>query len=425
VSDGEPSAIVRWRAESRSSAVIVGSAIVAGLIGFVLTFVVARTIGAAASAGFTAVWAGTYLSVGALAGIQQEVSRASRPLRALGAPASPLFRLATMTAGVVLLVTAAVAAIWVLPAFGTAGWRLIVPLAIGPAGFIFVAFIGGSLYGIHAWGQIALLVLTDATLRLIAVLAVLHFTHDIAALAWAIAVPFGLTPLLLSPWIARRLRPGIVFDASNRVLVANASRSVAGSLATAVMVSGFTLLLVATSSSTPARTVGAVAFAVTVVRAPIVVGVMSAQNLLIVRFRDAQHPFRAAFALAVLVLAAGAVLSLGAGLLGDSILRVLVGSEYAIGGVRLATIVVSSALVGLMLVFGPLSLALGSHTSYAIGWVAAAVTTLALSLVPTGFDLRLTTSLLIPPVLGVVVQGAGLALGFRARSRAASPPRAI
>lgn len=402
-------------AAGRSTSLVVGSAVVAGVIGFVLTFVVARVVGAAASAGFSAVWSGTYLAVGALAGIQQEVSRSARPADQASGPRAPLIRLAAITAAVALLVCALLAVLWVFPAFGTSGGYLIAPLAVGPAGFVFVAYIGGALYGIHAWGHIALLVVTDALLRLAAVVAVLQFTHDISAIAWAIALPFGVTLLLVSPLIRRRLGAGVAFDESMRRLVGNASKAVTGSIATAAMISGFGLMLVATSSSTPARTVGAFAFAIIVVRAPIVVGVMSAQNLLIVRFRDARRPAHAAARLGGLVLLGGTVIAGTAWLWGDEVLVALVGSHYAIGGINFAVIVGSSVLVGLMCISGPLSLAQGAHTGYAMGWVVGALATLLLLLAPVGFEARVTAALLIPPILGAIVQVAGLLLAGRAR----------
>jgi O-antigen/teichoic acid export membrane protein len=385
---------------------VLGGAATAGILGFILTFVVARVIGAAHVAGFSAVWSGTYLVSGALVGIQQEVARAARPPE--GRTRTPLTRLAAGTAALTLVIAAAIATVWVFPVFGQEGWQLILPLAVGPAGYVVVAFVVGSLYGLHAWGDIALLVVTDAVLRLAAVGGVLLLTHDIRAIAWAIAIPFGLTLVLLAPRVRHRLRDGVRFDVAGSRLLLNAAKTVAASLSTAVMISGFSLLVVASSPGEPAALVGAVAFAVTVVRAPIMIGMMAAQSLLVVRLRDAQRPARSAASLLLLVLGVGALLALLAVTIGDPVLAAIVGPQYAIGGGLLALVVASSALVGLLFVSGPLALALGRHSIYALGWALSAVLTVGLLLLPVEFELRLAFALLIPPVVGFGVHVLGL-----------------
>lgn len=406
-----------------STALVLGASAVAGLLGFVLNFVVARNIGASHVAGFSAVWSGTYLVCGALLGIQQETSRAARP-RVSGLRA-PLARLAALTALVTFFLAAGIATAWVFPVFGASGWTLIPPLAVGPAGYVVVGFVVGSLYGLHRWLEIALVIVTDAVLRFAAVAAVLLVTHDITAIAWAIALPFGLALVLLAPRLRRALSGGVRFDVPGARLVGNVGKSVVASLSTAIMVSGFSLLLVASSSDEPAARVGAVAFAVTVVRAPIMIGVAAAQGLLIVRFRDSHRAAGAAVLLALLLLAIGVVLAVLAFFIGDPLLEVVVGPGYRIGGGTLALIVASSTLVGLLFVTGPLALALGRHTVFALGWAIAAPATVLILLLPVEFEFRLMTALIIPPLLGLAVHAGGLRV-MRGRPRPApSPPPAL
>jgi len=108
---------------------VVGSSAVAGLLGFVITFLAARDLGPAATAGFTAVWSGIYVVGAALGGAQQEVARAVRPSpEGTRSRTLPIFLLGG--AGLVLVVVALIAAAWTPPVFGARAPFLVAPLAI-------------------------------------------------------------------------------------------------------------------------------------------------------------------------------------------------------------------------------------------------------------------------------------------------------
>jgi len=52
------------------------------------------------------------------------------------------------------------------------GWSLVWPLAVGTASFVMVAVLCGALYGLSRWVSLALMMITDALLRLIAIAVV-------------------------------------------------------------------------------------------------------------------------------------------------------------------------------------------------------------------------------------------------------------
>src|SRR5690606_23503635 len=98
------------------------AAAIGGLLGLLLTTFVARTIGAAATANFTAYWSSMYFVVGALAGIQQEITRAAHPV-GQSRTATPLQRFALVLGAIVALSVALLSLLWALPVFGTRdGW---------------------------------------------------------------------------------------------------------------------------------------------------------------------------------------------------------------------------------------------------------------------------------------------------------------
>ena len=414
-------AAIATRSGGRAAVVLV-AAVVAGAIGFLLTFVVARTIGAAESAVFTAFWSGLYLVVGTLAGVQQEVARATRPASpgavSTGGGTGTLRNFTLLAAGLVLALSAAVAACWVGPVFGSRAAAFVLPLAIGPTGYVVVAIVSGTLYGLARLRAIAALVLSDALLRFAAVCVVLLFTRDVLAIAWAVALPFGATILLL--W--RFIRSSIVGKSATDVplgrLTTNALKTVVGSLAVAALVSGFSLIVVATSHEVAPIRLGAFVFAVTVVRAPIMVGVMSAQSLLIVRFRDPSGGTRFAVRLALGVIGVAVLLSAIATLIGDPVLAVLAGPDFRIGSFSLIVIVMSSALVGVLFVTGPFAIARSHHDVYVAGAVAAAALTIVVLLLPVDFATRTTVALLAAPLCGIAVHVAGMAIMARRRPRA-------
>lgn len=392
---------------------VVGSSAVAGLLGFVITFLAARDLGPAATAGFTAVWSGIYVVGAALGGAQQEVARAVRPSpEGTRSRTLPIFLLGG--AGLVLVVVALIAAAWTPPVFGARAPFLVAPLAIGPAGYFVWCVILGALFGAHAYRRAAVTTVLDPVLRMAAVIVALALTHDLPIIAWAVAIPFGATVLLLTP-LLRPVLSRLTFDVDLARLARNTVQAVAGSIAMAVVSSGLTVLVVLTSTSEPASAVGALTFAVTVVRAPIMVGAMALQSYVVVRYRDRPHPGRTLLAAVSVLVGAGLVGGLLAAWVGDPLLRILAGPGFEVGPWMLFAIVLSSALVGSLFLTGPIAIARSRHVVYAVGWIATAVATVAALLLPLGLDARVATAVVIPPILGILIHLLGLRRSSRSR----------
>ncbi len=177
----------------------------AGIIGYVIMWLVTQRAGAAGYAVFAVFWSAVYLVIGAASGIQQEITRATRPV---SGPVQEHPRVARNFAigGFATIVVAIVATspIWIGPVFA-GSWALVPPLAVAAGSYVFVAVLSGSLFGISSWGAVAALIAVDAVLRLVLLGVLVIFTTDPVALAWGVAAPFPLTVLLLWPAVRGRI----------------------------------------------------------------------------------------------------------------------------------------------------------------------------------------------------------------------------
>jgi hypothetical protein len=381
---------------------------IAGGSGYLLTPIVAANLGPAAYAPFAVFWSALYLVISALSGVQQEVSRAARPrvhttpATAAQRPVARNFALGGVFAVFGLTVLSAL--VWVGVVFPDEGFTLIWPLAVGVASYVLVAVVCGVLYGLQTWLFIGLMIGVDGVLRLVLVLAVLSFTTDLTAIAWAVSAPFLLTPLVLWPFFRRYVVGSFELDVGYRALIWNVARTIVGSASTGVLVSGFPLLLSATSALDPLAEVGSLILAITLTRAPIVIVIIALQSYLIIYFRT--HVARigsALFRIIGLVVALALTLAGLAFWVGKAVLVTFVGPEYVIDGGLLALLILSAATVGSLCATGPAVLSRSLHTAFTAGWLLSAVATVLLLLLPGTLEVRALIALTGGPIIGIAV----------------------
>lgn len=386
----------------------------AGIIGYVIMWLVTQRAGAAGYAVFAVFWSAVYLVIGAASGVQQEITRATRPV---SGPVQEHPRVARNFAigGFATIVVAIVATspIWIGPVFA-GSWALVPPLAVAAGSYVFVAVLSGSLFGISSWGAVAALIALDAVLRLVLLGVLLIFTTDPVALAWGVAAPFPLTMLLLWPVVRGRIIGRSDIDVGYRQLTWNVVRTVVAAASVGLLVSGFPVLLRITSSDEPASSLGVIIFAITITRAPVIVSLMALQSFLIVRFRDAGSAFwRRLTSVCLLVLAVGAPVALAGWLWGPQVFAIVFGDSYRLDGWLIAVFVLSSVLVGLMTVVGSATLASNRHFAFSVGWLIAAGVTVVAMFLPFPFETRLVTAILVGPVSGLVFLFSALAFAPR------------
>jgi O-antigen/teichoic acid export membrane protein len=391
-------------------AIILIATAIAGIASYAVTILVPNRIGLAGYAIFAVFWSFIYLIVGALGGIQQEVTRATmRRTDESTAHASRARSFGIVAGVIVFAVIVGTAPIWVNTTFPEDGWALVWPLAIGASSYVMVAVLAGSLYGVAAWIPLALMISVDAILRLVALAITLWFTTEIVALAWSVAIPFPLALVVLWPFIRRSIVGRSELDVGYRALSWNVARTIVAAAATAVMVSGFPLLLGLTSHSEPKAILGMYIVTITLTRAPLIVVALSLQSYLVVQFRDnTHHVWRRLAGLLGVVFAGGAALAVAGWFLGPPVYHFLFPNKLQPDAPFFAILVGSSALVAALCITAPAVLARGKHVVYTGGWVAAAIVTIAALMLPIDFASRTIWALVGGPVVGLLVHGSYL-----------------
>lgn len=393
----------------RGSAVtpILAATAFAGVASYFVTWLVPRQIGLAGYAVFAVAWSAVYLVVGALSGVQQELTRGTKRVASNRPPEVSRARNFGVIAAVsVFVIVVGTAPIWVRFVFPTEGWALVWPLAVGAGSYVLVAVLGGSFYGIGEWRSVAVMIAVDAAIRLLLVGGLLLVTHSVVALAWAVVAPFPLAVLLLWPFLRRRIVGHSQFDVGYRALTWNVLRTIVAAASTALMVSGFPLLLGVTSPGERKSEIGLFILTITLTRAPLIVIATSLQGYLIVVFRDAGSRFSALFlSLLGFVSVAGVVLAILGWALGPLVFHVLFPASPVPGGPFISALALSSALVCALFVSATAVLARGQHLFYTVGWVSAAVVTIVALLLPLDFTTRTLTALFAGPLAGLAVHG--------------------
>jgi len=387
----------------RPAVVLLAATAVSGLAGYLVTFFVAAAVTPAAYAAFAVFWSTLFLVVGALGGIQQEITRAAG-VRDAADGTAPLGRFAVGAALAAIVVLLATAPLWTLVAGGHP--LTVVALAVGAGAYCLVAVTSGALYGARAWLPIATLILVDGVLRLAGVLVALALPEPGRALEVAVVLPFPLALAIVLPVVARRLR-GIRADVPLPRLTRNTVLAVLAAGASAVLISGFPALVSAATPGEPAAALAPLLLALMITRAPIVIPAMAMQSLLIVRFRDAG--VRAVLLAVVLVGVVTALLAALTAVVGPALLLAGFGPDYAVDGSLLAALVASSGLIAALIVGGAGLLAASRHSVYVAGWVVAVVVTVAAFLLPLGAEPRIIVAALAGPAAALLVQLVALA----------------
>lgn len=386
---------------------MLGGTILTGLAGYLVMWLTARTVGAAEYAVFGVFWSALFLVVGVLFGLQQEATRVvvagAGKAAVAGRPRSSLWVFSAAAGLVVVAVLLATAFLWAQPALGEHA-MLAVQVAIGSGLSAIVAAASGMLAGRQRWRVLGVVIAADGLLRLLCVGLVLVTLPDPAPLAWAVVAPYVLVVAGLFAIGGRRfIRAGRV-ALSYRRLISNSAQTVVAASATAVLINGFPLVLSLTARELDAAILGALIFAITLTRAPLLVPLMALQSYLVTAFTLRRNDERRLLVtwLAIVVAGAAAVAAV-VWFAGEWALDTFVDAEFALPGSLLAALVLSAGCIGALCVSGPAVLARGLHAAYAIGWVVASVCTVAVLFVPGPYEVVIPAALAAGPVLGVAI----------------------
>lgn len=363
---------------------------------------------------FSVFWSTLYLVGAGLSGIQQEISRATRTAT-LDGPTSSIRGLALVIVTAVGTIAVVTAFLWAPPVFGPGAVALTAALIAGVSGYAGMSAMMGLFYGVRLWIGVTALTLLDASLRLVAVVAVLLLGAGTTALGVAVVVPFPLALLIAWAWARRRVGR-YRLDVSTAYLFRNMLSTIGGASATGLLTSGFPLLISVTSSEEPAA-VGALVFVVTLTRAPLVVPAMALQSYLTVHFRDrVGSQLTPMLRLMAGVVAISSVVALIAYFLEPLLLRALWGEQYSVAGITCALVVLTAGVTAALCISGAAVVAASQHGVFVVGWVAAAVATILTMLLPLALEPRVLLAMAVGPLVGLLVHTLGLLRGEGARS---------
>ena len=389
---------------------LLGATVISGLAGYVVTWLAFRFLGSAPYEQFAVFWSAFFLLAGAFSGVQQEYSRATstRALMPKSQPKSAragLFALAT--ALVIMLVAFGSSPAW-MPVVFQGPWVLwAMPFALGIAASIVMSATAGSLYGIGSWKIIAALIAGEGILRLAFIGLGLGAGWPLSGLAWLVVIPGPVSLVRLSRVLVRRLRGTTQLDVTYAGLSWNVSRTVLASFATGVLVSGFPVVLGATSHGEPATTLGDLIFMITLTRAPLIVTVMALQSFLVVQFRNRRHAAtRLLLGISGTIGGVTVVASLLAFFAGAPVLDLVAGRVVVQDIGLVVLLVASSGIVAILQVTGAYLLADSHHAAYSTGLAVAAAATVGLLLTPLDLIARVELSLIVAPLIGLVTHAA-------------------
>lgn len=411
--------MTRRRGPASGFAAVAVASAVAGALGYAITIVAARLLGADYAV-FGVFWSAMYFVIGALAGGQQEfarMTRASEAQRVELAVSRSLWWFAAASAVIASL--ASLAALRLV--FVDEAASLALALAVGLASYGVYAALLGTQYGARRWWVVATATVADPLIRLVAIVLAVQSGGGLVGAAWAAVVPFPLLVILLVVTVRRTA--AIAIDRAPRAAVIAALTVVGGGVAASFLINGVPVLFrIVAPDETPSAVAGYV-FAFILVRAPLVVGVLALQSFVIVTLRDHARPRRLAALLVLGTLGAAAVGAAGLSVAGEPLVAAVAGDLPSPSAALLVGIAVASGTTAALVITGCLALAEERRRAYSMGWWGSAIAVIAIALVlPGDAAARITVATIAGPLVGVAVH-------LAARSRGSSgfsgegPPR--
>lgn len=414
--------------------------VVAAIGSFAILFLSMAALDLEVNEQFVAYWGLFFAFTGVLGGLMQETTRAvgaslraddgaPGPTDGHGAPdahadsptpaghVSPLepgtvrarpMVVAVGVAAVTFAVFAVTGPLWAPFVVHEAQGPAILLMAGGLAMYAMQAAVSGVLSGSRLWGQYASLIILDIVTRVAPAVIAWHFGWGLTAWLWITVIGTVSWMLLAAASPATRRAMTARADVPVRRFIPLMATAMGAAGASAVLVTGFPTLVKISGDHgvgvLGAVTVGGIAYAVTLTRAPLLMPLEKFQNAIIVHFvRSTQGP------LAALAKPLGALFAFGAGgsvlawLIGPWIIDTILKPEYHVPGSTLSALTLGATFTAILMVTGAVTLAVGRHRAYLFGWLLATVVAVGILFGPGTLELRSALALVVGPTLGIVL----------------------
>jgi O-antigen/teichoic acid export membrane protein len=371
---------------------------IGSLAGYALLALVGRALGPASFGLFVAFW-GVLFGVGSsLSTIEQETARrAARTTREDGPPTGAVTTAAAAIAGLAAAAT-------LLPPlaqrlYGQADSRIGLVVFVAAFGFAAQFAVRGLLIGSGATRSYAWLLVAEAAVRLVVLLALLGLLDLDLQLA-AVAVAVGSFAWLGWASRAREVLPGRgLTGAVWRAATARAGSLMLGAALTASVITGFPTLVTALTDGAPGAAGGAIFAAITVSRVPLLLfsPVQAVAVPFVVRAHSSPGPDGTTALRRMLVLGTAGFLALGAmaavvaWAIGPWAVRLVYGDAYDVPAPAIALLVLSACLLAWVQLLSAALIALAAHRGMLLMWAVAVAATVAW-LVVSPFDVVATTA---------------------------------
>lgn len=369
---------------------------------------------------FTVYWGLFFACTGVLDGLLQETTRAvtaqrHRP-RSDGVGRA-LARPATVTAGVSLAtvaLTLATAPVWadrLVPGTGGPGIGL---LAVGLACYAVQATVCGLLSASSRWRSYAWLISIDSGVRVL--LAAVAWALGWQLTAFLVVTVLGAltwTGLLLIDLPRTRRLFRMVADVTTGEFLRRCGAAMLASGASALLITGFPVLLTVTAAEVSPGALATVITAVTLTRAPLLVPLQRFTPALIVHFsRNRDRILGAIFLPVGGVIVTACVGGVLAWWLAVPVASWFFPAELVAGAGAFAVLTCASGALAVLTVTGTATLTAEGHRAYVAGWLTATVA--AVLLLTTDFSptVRSALALGVAPLTGSLVH-----LGYLATHR--------
>ncbi len=386
---------------------------------WLLQVAVGRVLGPESYAALMVVWGLVMLEIGVLLGLQQEVARAvasqQRDQEQPHAGGSRVVDLGLRVGLVGALAWLLTSPVWGERLFGVHWLSMSVAMALGCVGYSVYAVVNGTLAGRELWSDYALSIATDAALRLVLVLPVMLLGIGLAGQSWA------LNAAALA-WVLLLVRSGFRNAVTARVpgslgtLAGGATHAMVATGCSAVLISGFPVLLRLTSNGPLGPEAGVLLAAVVATRGPLLLPLSAFQALLLTRLvLNRDRVWSILGRLLGLVVGVTLVGMLGAYVLGPLLLRLLYGGQFRIQPGPLALLVLAAGLIAAQTLTGAALMAQGRHRLFAAGWLVSALVVVALLSLDLSVTARSALALNVGPLVGMTVNLCSLASQPRRR----------
>jgi len=389
----------------------VGSAtVVVAALTWLVLILAARGLGPESYAQFTVFWGLLFAVFGATMGVFNETVRAVAAGAESGSAGSRPVRVSPVIGFAIAGLLGGSAFVWAPVVFADDVAVRAAIVVVGAWLFAILVAVNGVLAGSGNWRLYSAMIGAEAGLRVVLVTSVILLGASVTGLAAAVA---GAALVWVPAAIVSRSVRGthlVRGDVGPSRFARGSLLAMVATSSTAVLVTGFPLLLEITSAAPLGAEGGVLIAAVMITRAPLLIPLGALQGFAIRYFVGFRDRLAVALVRPVLLLGTAVLAVCGVVLVAGPWLMVATfGPEFAVDATTLVLLVLSGGTIAMLTLSGAASLAAGRHVLYAVGWVVATAATAALLLLPGSLTDRAILALTAGPLLGALVHVLGLA----------------